>query len=87
MTSFLVSWVEAPPQILGSIKNVIYYLHPSFTPSQVTTDLAQDKFAYEFAAWGMFDLKAKVNYKDGQYKEISRYISFPGENMGVRTYQ
>lgn len=69
-------WVQGTDQDLSSIEKVTYYLHPTFNPSVVTRYSPADNFALAFTAWGQFELKAKVYFKDGQVKDLSRYLSF-----------
>ncbi len=69
-------WVDAASDILSNIERVTYYLHPTFNPSVVTRYQASDKFALSFTAWGQFEIKAKVYFRNGQVKDLAHYISF-----------
>ena len=69
-------WVEGDKQVLSHIERVTYYLHPTFNPSVITRYSFEDNFALSLTAWGQFELKAKVYFKDGQVKDLSKFLSF-----------
>jgi hypothetical protein len=70
-------WIDAPsPQTLSSIEKVIYHLHSTFNPSEITKDSPEDNFLLELTVWGQFEIKATVYFKDGSTKDLSRYLSF-----------
>jgi transcription initiation factor IIF auxiliary subunit len=66
----------ADPQTLSQIENVTYYFHPTFDPDVITRYSAEDEFSYWFIAWGQFELRADVFFKDGNKIPVTRYISF-----------
>jgi hypothetical protein len=63
-------WLNAPQNILAEVVNMTYYLHPTFNPSVITAYTAENKFSISFTNWGIFDLKAKVYFKDGTIQEL-----------------
>ena len=69
-------WMEGQDNVLSRIERTTYYLHPTFNPSVVSRYSPEDRFSLTFTAWGQFELKAKVYFKDGQVKDLSRYLSF-----------
>jgi hypothetical protein len=69
-------WIAAQDNVLSRIERATYYLHPTFNPSVVSRYSPEDRFSLSFTAWGQFELKAKVYFKDGQVKDLSRYLSF-----------
>jgi hypothetical protein len=69
-------WVQATSAISSQIERVTYYLHPTFNPSVVTRYSPENQFSLSFTVWGQFELKAKVYFKDGQVKDVSRHLSF-----------
>ncbi|RKY41963.1 MAG: hypothetical protein DRP85_04470 [Candidatus Makaraimicrobium thalassicum] len=75
-TRGLTVWVQGTEQVLSQIDRVTYYLHPTFNPSVVSRYSSSDRFALSFTAWGQFEIRAKVYFKDGQVKDLSRYLSF-----------
>ena len=59
------AFVDEPPSVLDSIKQVEYFLHHSFPePYQKSRDKA-DKFALETHGWGEFKLGVGVTFEDG----------------------
>lgn len=75
-TRRLSIWVTGTEQALSYIERVTYYLHPTFNPSVVTRYSRENQFALSFTAWGQFEIKAKVYFRNGQVKDLSRYLSF-----------
>jgi len=69
-------WLKGDDQILSQVDRVTYFLHPTFNPSVVTRYSAEDKFKLSFSAWGQFELKTKVYFRDGKVRDVSRYLSF-----------
>jgi transcription initiation factor IIF auxiliary subunit len=70
-TYFAKISLVASNETLLNIKKVVYYLHPTFTPSVITAESLKDKFAISFTGWGFFNLKAKVYFKDGKIQDLS----------------
>ena len=70
-TFFTKVSLRATNETLANIQNVTYFLHPTFTPSVITSKSLNDKFAISFTGWGVFNLKAKVYFKDGQVKDLT----------------
>jgi hypothetical protein len=56
--------LSASNDTLSKIKNVTYYLHPTFKPNTVTVFTRENKFALSFTNWGVFLLTAKVYFHD-----------------------
>jgi hypothetical protein len=50
---------------LKQVNNVRYYLHPTFTPSILNSSNNDTNFTVSINNWGIFNLKAKVFFKDG----------------------
>lgn len=67
---FAKVWVEAPNETLSKIDNVTYYLHPTFNPSVILGDSSSNKFGISFTGWGVFNLKAKVYFKDDEVRDL-----------------
>lgn len=63
-------WLNASENVLSKIQNVSYYLHPTFNPSVITSYTKENKFIITFTNWGVFDLKAKVYFKDGIVQDL-----------------
>jgi transcription initiation factor IIF auxiliary subunit len=67
---FAKVWVEAPNKTLSEISNVTYYLHPTFNPSVIPAYSSDNKFGISFTGWGVFDLRAKVYFKDDEVRDL-----------------
>jgi len=67
--------VNANPETLSKIERVTGYLDPTFSPSFISSYSSEDNFAISFTAWGKFDIKAKVYFKDNKDKEKDLLLS------------
>jgi YEATS family len=74
-------WVNASTSILDNIKNVSYYLHPTFTPDVISSDLRNDFFKVKITNWGIFDLRARVLFNDGRIQDLQ----LPAEKWVINT--
>jgi hypothetical protein len=75
-TQSIVASIGGPASSLALIESVTYYLHPTFDPSVVTKSSVDDNFALDFTAWGQFELRAKVYFRDGRIQDVSKFIAF-----------
>jgi hypothetical protein len=57
--------VNGSKEDIKQVDNVTYYLHPTFTPSILQSNKTDTNFTVSINNWGIFDLKAKVFFKDG----------------------
>jgi transcription initiation factor IIF auxiliary subunit len=89
LTHSIKVWIVAPPQTLSQIMKVAYYPQPpeAFINSNTTANSPADNFSVSWVVWGTFDLKAKVFFKDGQVKELSKYLSFSQEGDTIEMYK
>jgi len=55
---------------------VTYYLHPTISPSVVTRYDLADNFELSFSAWGQFEIRAKIYFKDDRVEDLSTYLAF-----------
>jgi len=59
-------FVDEPPDVLDTIQEVEYLLHPTFPqPFQVSQDRA-NQFEIRGAGWGGFDVQITVHFRDGK---------------------
>jgi transcription initiation factor IIF auxiliary subunit len=73
------AFVSGSPDQIGKIACVQYTLHPTFpNPVQKVCSSNDPKhpFALTATGWGMFNLRARIEFKDGTSKEITHYIKF-----------
>ena len=69
-----------PPDSLGEIAYVEYYLHPSFRNPVVRVKTREGGFPLTRIGWGVFELRAKVVFTDKKRKPLilSHYLEFEG---------
>lgn len=64
-------WIDGVEADLDRIDRVVYTLHPTFPdPVRTVTDRAS-KFKIETAGWGVFKIRAKVQFKDGKTERLT----------------
>ena len=69
-------WIDADdPGLLDGIKNVTYYLHPTFKQPVREISDRQTLFGLNTLGWGEFNLRAEVAMKDGKKFTLERYIT------------
>jgi len=56
------------------IKKVKFYLHSTFSPSEITVEKAP--FELERSGWGTFQIKADVTFTDGKEVTLKHDLSF-----------
>jgi transcription initiation factor IIF auxiliary subunit len=67
-------WIEGPDSELDQIDHVVYTLHPTFpNPVRTISDRAS-KFTLKTSGWGVFRLRAKVFYKDGNQTRLTHDV-------------
>jgi transcription initiation factor IIF auxiliary subunit len=73
-------WVEGKDEDLDRIDYVEWTLHPTFPdPIRQSRDRGQ-KFRLETGGWGTFQIRARVQLKDGSNVRLSHYLRlhYPG---------
>src|SRR5215469_6083320 len=66
------AFVSGPPDEIGKIACVKYTLHPTFPkPVQEVCSIEDPKhpFALTATGWGTFNLRARIEFKDGTSQE------------------
>lgn len=67
-------WVEGPDEALDLIDFVEWVLHPTFpNPIRRISDRAS-KFRLETAGWGVFQICARVQMKDGGQTKVGHCL-------------
>lgn len=64
-------FVDEDAQVLESIDHVTYFLHPTFPNPVRTINDPSTGFALETSGWGEFEIRARVQYKDGSTESTS----------------
>ena len=67
---------EESPGELDQVKEVEYELHPSFKDRYRTSRSRNDCFRTKIRTYGLFDLKARIYFKDGAKEEIEGRVDF-----------
>ncbi len=68
-------WVEGSDEALDRIDYVEWTLHPTFPdPIRKTRNRAQ-KFRLETGGWGVFQIRARVEIKDGEAIRLRHKLS------------
>ncbi|MGZ5510931.1 MAG: pYEATS domain-containing protein, partial [Nitrososphaeraceae archaeon] len=62
--------IDGSKDEIRQVDNVSYYLHPTFTPNILHSNNTDTNFTVSINNWGIFDLKAKVFFKDGSIMDI-----------------
>jgi hypothetical protein len=68
------AWIEADDAELDKVKEVVWILHPSFTPSRIVAKRRSDKFRLQTAGWGIFMLKAEVVLAGGEKRVLKHSL-------------
>ncbi|EHK53337.1 pYEATS domain-containing protein [Allomesorhizobium alhagi] len=73
------AYVVADDSELRNIKCVVYTLHPTF-PDPVQricdTDNPRYPFGLTVSGWGSFNLRTKIEFKNGSSKEVVHRVDF-----------
>lgn len=72
---------------LPYVKRVTYLLHPTFTPRERVVDrtASNPNCQMEIYTWGVFEVEAKVDMKDGRQTTLSHYLTYDQELNAPRT--
>jgi hypothetical protein len=68
--------IEGPPDALGRIRSVKYFLHPSFTPNVQYGNSTLPGHPLTATGWGVFQLKAEVTLRDGVRRTYQHMLRF-----------
>jgi len=67
-------FIDASPEVLNSIIEVKYLLHPTF-PQPVWIRTNKDSnFEFETSGWGEFTIKADIKFQDGHTKVVTHWL-------------
>ena len=67
-------WLEGSPSELENVSEVIWKLHPTFSPSIVRRDTPANKFKLSSSGWGEFQIVAEVKMKVGRKKVLQHWL-------------
>jgi hypothetical protein len=77
-------WLDASSDELDDVKEVVWKLHPSFSPPVVRVTSRKDGFRLRSRGWGEFELHADVVRSDGQVEQLRHWLRFV-KNPRART--
>jgi transcription initiation factor IIF auxiliary subunit len=63
-------WINGSDSELKQIKNVSYYLHPTFKPNILNSTNSDNNFTLNITNWGIFTIKAKVFFNNNDVKDL-----------------
>jgi len=80
-TAFIES---TPPDSLDVIDYVEYHLHPTFRNPVRRVRTSTDGFAFKTSGWGVFELRARVVFKDPSRSSavLSHFLEFERSDAG-----
>ena len=67
-------WLAGEAADLDAIQEVVWRLHPSFTPSKVTRRNRSEGFRLSTSGWGTFEIKAELILKSGGTEIITHEL-------------
>jgi transcription initiation factor IIF auxiliary subunit len=73
------AFVTGPPEQIAKIRCVRYTLHPTFPdPVKEVCEMSDPKHPFAFSAvgWGTFNLRARIEFKDGSSSDLTHYLKF-----------
>jgi transcription initiation factor IIF auxiliary subunit len=74
-------FIEGPLVYMSKIRSVTYYLHPTFSPNEITVSDSQTGFALESLGWGEFDVFLDFRFQNGMIiRGIKHYLDLLTDN-------
>ena len=73
------AFVTGQPEEIAKIECVRYTLHPTFpNPVLKVCETSDPKrpFAISAVGWGVFNLRARIEYKDGSSRDLTHFLKF-----------
>ena len=68
--------IDAGSEDLTAIQEVTYYLHESFKNKEVSRNSARNNFELRLNVWGIFTIRARIQFKDGADIVLERELDF-----------
>lgn len=59
-------WLDAPDEELDTVKDVLWKLHPSFSPPEVQVSTRKTAFRLNSSGWGEFEIQADIHLLNGE---------------------
>jgi hypothetical protein len=79
------AWIDAEDAELDNVKEVVWFLHPSFKRARRVTEDRSTCFRLDTAGWGTFLLRAEVALKNDEKRLLTHNVrlEYP-DNTGAR---
>ena len=73
-------YLDADDAALDEVEQVIYILHPTFSPPFVTVKSRENAFKFTTEGWGVFTIYATVHLKNGEVLKLEHELElyYPG---------
>jgi hypothetical protein len=68
-------WLEGSPAELDTVNEVVWKLHPTFSPSVHRVKSRAKKFKLNASGWGEFMIYAEVETKDGRSTSLEHWLT------------
>lgn len=67
-------WIEGDDRALDNITEVVWHLHPTFSPPDVRTTNRSDKFLLHRSGWGTFEIVADLKLLNGSPQKLKHEL-------------
>jgi hypothetical protein len=67
-------WLDGPKEEMDAVERVLWRLHPTFTPSTVTTTDRNAAFRLRTSGWGTFKIRADVALRGGGERRLEHEL-------------
>jgi hypothetical protein len=81
-----IVWLDGPPAVLDQVRQVTYYLHPTFPKPVVLRRNRKNRFLLNGSGWGEFEIRAEVDVGGDETIPLSHWLQFdrPAEPRSAR---
>jgi len=69
-------WLDGPSGELDTVKDVLWKLHPSFSPPEVRVSTRKNGFRLKSSGWGEFKIQADVHLSNGDKVSLRHWLRF-----------
>jgi hypothetical protein len=69
-------WLDASAEELDGVEEVVWKLHPSFSPPEVRVGNRSTAFRLKSSGWGEFEIQAEVRLKNGEKVTLRHWLRF-----------
>jgi len=69
-------WLDGPSAELDTVKDVLWKLHPSFSPPEMRVSTRKNGFRLKSSGWGEFEIQADVHLSNGAKVSLRHWLRF-----------